>query len=469
VEREDFEARVTRVAHLFGVIGPVAQTAFREVLAALDASNATPLFGPLPPMLAYLDEMGKLADEFRQLTWDEAAVVKVIRAEIEKSQFTTSGLADVRRWVRAHEPSDSTSVRDCVFTTPPAAFSIDRVLSRAGSQKLVFRASAGHEGRKFVLKKLRGTPEDIARIFSRERLANPLWTKHPNIIETHFERNQHDEVFVVERLLQDLLSDNYRAQGSDEGAQLLYDILSALSHLHERGFVHGDVKPDNIGRQSGTFILLDFGICRPVAEFADAEQTGSLRTRAPELLLRTHRHSPASDVWALAATLCSALGVGFPFLEPGDAPPKGGPARSTFQRLVEERAKDASTRIAQTLDQLGHSPLVEILRGMLDPNPDTRTTAESARRALSRDLAYSVAGRDAGAPGPQLSPEVYARMLLANAPAAGSIRDMPSGRQEELLERVRTLSGYMRGASETMVAELDALEQLILREKGTRS
>ena len=55
--------------------------------------------------------------------------------------------------------------------------------------------------------------------------------------------------------------------------------------MHQLGLVHGDIKPDNIGKKEGRFVLLDFGICRSAEKFtADTTATGSLRTRAPELL-----------------------------------------------------------------------------------------------------------------------------------------------------------------------------------------
>ncbi|KAL3493473.1 kinase-like protein [Aspergillus germanicus] len=44
-------------------------------------------------------------------------------------------------------------------------------------------------------------------------------------------------------------------------------ILAAIKHLHSLGLVHNDINPENIMiGEDGTFILIDFGSCRPIGE-----------------------------------------------------------------------------------------------------------------------------------------------------------------------------------------------------------
>lgn len=90
---------------------------------------------------------------------------------------------------------------------------------------------------------------------------------------------------------------------TDEPAAWAYlcDLLSALQHLHSRGFVHLDLKPANVlMTASGRLKLGDFGLLlelrnkgRVTSE--DDVQEGDPRYMAPELL--RGEYGPAADVF----------------------------------------------------------------------------------------------------------------------------------------------------------------------------
>ncbi|KAK3304223.1 kinase-like domain-containing protein, partial [Chaetomium strumarium] len=106
---------------------------------------------------------------------------------------------------------------------------------------------------------------------------------------------------------------------------VLHQMLQALEHLASLGYVHRDVKPENILYTSSPGLLLgrpaphpvarslyhfrlgDFGLCDLAANI-DAIR-GSELFMAPELLERPRRHmqSHKSDVWALYATVLWTL------------------------------------------------------------------------------------------------------------------------------------------------------------------
>jgi serine/threonine protein kinase len=134
-----------------------------------------------------------------------------------------------------------------------------------------------------------------------------------------------------------VLNDGWTSKGIEEAANLLRDIASALAFIQGKQLVHGDVKPDNIGFEDGRYILLDFGICRSEEAFSeDSTPTGSLRTRAPELLLGIQTHSHASDLWALGATVYNAVTGRFPLLDVGEQPPRvsDGSRRKVFEKAL---------------------------------------------------------------------------------------------------------------------------------------
>lgn len=78
--------------------------------------------------------------------------------------------------------------------------------------------------------------------------------------------------------------------------------LVSLAHMHERGLVHCDVKPDNLllSKRSET-IVIDFGL---VERSGSKTRGGTRYYLPPEIHLDTNkRATPAVDQWALGASL----------------------------------------------------------------------------------------------------------------------------------------------------------------------
>ena len=116
------------------------------------------------------------------------------------------------------------------------------------------------------------------------------------------------------------LNTNYAAQHRPQLAnEVLRQMLSALAYLGNMGYVHRDIKPDNIfyttspgHRRKHHFRLGDFGLCEfgsVIAAESGGAGDGVIGTRpylAPELhqdcpIRRPQTHK--SDVWALYVTV----------------------------------------------------------------------------------------------------------------------------------------------------------------------
>lgn len=299
-------------------------------------------------------------------------------------------------WINEHANS-AKRVFSCIKTIPPDGVEIEKEISGTGKQKKIFLAKwrpfPGGQDRPIVLKSIDTTNSDnsiVAKILDRERVAHPLSTIHPNIIGTHFLQNRYLETFLVEKKI-DALDDNWRAKGVDECSNLIYCIAMALSYIHSNNLIHGDIKPDNIGIDHGDYILLDFGICRTSDRFIEQEATGSLRTRAPELL-RGGRNSKASDIWALGASVFNSTGVGrFPLYRSPNPPPSDPSLRSQIANEMAEMAEEQwATLVDQELDTHLPEPLRGVLRLMLakdsSKRPDARTLVHICETRLAAHI-----------------------------------------------------------------------------------
>ena len=102
-------------------------------------------------------------------------------------------------------------------------------------------------------------------------------------------------------------------------------LADALAALHEKGFLHGDIKPSNIGFTSnGSPKLLDFGLARTADDAAGLG--GTLRNASPEALAG-RPPDEADDVWSLCVVLYEAVSGRHPFAESVLAAPR--PTRPT--------------------------------------------------------------------------------------------------------------------------------------------
>lgn len=166
---------------------------------------------------------------------------------------------------------------------------------------------------------------------------------HPNIVHVYTFFEENGTGYMVMELLQgrtvaDII-ETHGAVSEDFTLWLAAQIAEALRVVHAAGFVHRDVKPDNVLlTDDGRVVLLDFGT-------AKAQLTGGRPVTAlvspgyapPEQYLPSRAPDARGDVYALAATLYHVVtGVA-----PADAP-----ARTAGAPLVDPRAYVPGLRLS---------------------------------------------------------------------------------------------------------------------------
>ena len=187
-------------------------------------------------------------------------------------------------------------------------YSIDRELGRGG-MGVVYLAREVHLDRWVAIKLLPPERADVAGLkdrFLREaRLAAKL--SHPNIIPIHAVEDVGGFVFFVMAFVDgETLTERVRTRGplsSSEGTRVLREAAWALAYAHAQGFVHRDVKPDNILLEegSGRVLVADFGIAAALTDAGSDGVSGTPEFMSPEQVLGGPLDA-RSDLYSLGAT-----------------------------------------------------------------------------------------------------------------------------------------------------------------------
>jgi len=147
--------------------------------------------------------------------------------------------------------------------------------------------------------------------------------RHPNIVRVarFFEANRTAYMVLEYERGQSLKSWRKTHENVPEAtiASLLAPLLNGLAVVHKSGYLHRDIKPDNIyvRDEDGSLVLLDFGAARQTA--SEKAETGTIVTPgygALEQYAGGGRQGPWTDIYAMGATLFWLVAGKKPFEAP---------------------------------------------------------------------------------------------------------------------------------------------------------
>jgi serine/threonine-protein kinase len=259
-------------------------------------------------------------------------------------------------------------------------YQVDGELGRGG-MGIVYSATHPVIGKRVAIKVLKRSlsqnPASVERFLQEARAVNQIG--HPNIID----------IFAIGKLadgrsylVMDLLDgEPLRARLKRgplhvrEAAQVIDEIASALAAAHAKGFIHRDLKPDNVflvahpGRVD--IKLLDFGLAKllPSAgqrafRTATGAQLGTPDYMSPEQL-RGSDVDGRADVYSLGVMAIEILTARRP-------------------RRYSDGSFDGGTPAQLLAGVTVPGPLVELIAAMVQPSPDGRPTVAAVRTVIKR-------------------------------------------------------------------------------------
>lgn len=199
-------------------------------------------------------------------------------------------------------------------------YDVRRCLATGGSSE-IYEAVRRDTGLPVALKVLRAPSSSRERERHKQEAVLAQSLRHPHICGFYdFVEGPDFSVLVLERLNGSTLRARMDSAGLSKPWiwEVIDEVLSALSVLHEQRIVHRDMKPENIFiEEDDRARLLDFGLCKTTRKSVLTEENLLLGTPgyfAPEQLLGD-QVSPQTDVHAVGAIIYELLAGKHAFAE----------------------------------------------------------------------------------------------------------------------------------------------------------
>jgi len=251
-----------------------------------------------------------------------------------------------------------------------------------GGMGTVWRAEDELLGRLVAVKQLHVSPyleeDEVATLYERTRreARSAARITHPNVVVVHdVVEDRGLPCIVMEYVPSTTLSDVLKRYGTispDETARIGRGMVAALRAAHAAGVLHRDVKPGNVLLgEDGRVVLTDFGIAQSSGMSTltkTGEMVGSIDYIAPERV-KGASPGPASDLWALGATLYQALEGRPPFR-------KDTPVETAYAIAVDPLVPPRNAGV-----------LTRLIEGLLAKDPEIRPPAELVEQILREPMA----------------------------------------------------------------------------------
>jgi serine/threonine protein kinase len=264
-----------------------------------------------------------------------------------------------------------------------------------------------------VLRSLTKTDQHAIERFRREAHAAARLS-HPNAVTVYDFLEEHGEYYLIMEYVEGVNLKQLLARkgplSAQEAVTITGQVCSVLQVAHAQGFIHRDIKPQNILiAKDGQAKLTDFGIVR-VLEATGLTNTGIVLGTADYLAPEQARGdplSPASDLYSLGVVLYEMLAGRPPFVG------------SSAVQVAMQHANNVPPPPSKYNPRIPRA-LELVVKKALQKEPGRRyADAESMRKALQESLKKSIE-EGATIPGSLPAVEQLPNRRITTPPAPGA-------------------------------------------------
>src|SRR5687767_10080228 len=223
-------------------------------------------------------------------------------------------------------------------------YTIERILGTGGMATVHLAEERKHK-RKVAIKILRqelGASVGAERFLREIGIAAQL--SHPHIVPLIDSGESDGSLYYVSPYVPGgSLRDRLDRQGKlpvDDALRIVHEVGAALDYAHRNGFVHRDVKPENILFADDHALLADFGIAHVAMPDGETLTVAGLALGTPEYMSPEQASGETEigvpgDIYGLACVFYEMMA--------GEPPFRGPSARATMAKQITERARPLRT------------------------------------------------------------------------------------------------------------------------------
>lgn len=189
---------------------------------------------------------------------------------------------------------------------------------------------------------------------------------HPSIIKTYDFGSTNNGAYLRMELFKTLNIKQQLVAGAHRMHYRLKDILlpaaASLAHMHQKGWIHRDIKPDNYLLSDDNEVrLIDFTIAKKPAgrfSFGKTAVQGTYSYMSPEQI-RGQGPNPQADIYSFGCMMYEMLSGKLPF------------TANSSQELLQKHIKTKPMPIA-TLERNVHPDMASLVHRMISKDPSER-------------------------------------------------------------------------------------------------